>query len=590
MMGRLGLGATFLSACILASCGSSSSESSDSGAPGKDGGTGGGSDGTAGSSGGGSGSSGGGSGSSSGSGSSGGGSGSSGGGSGSSGGGSGSSGGGSGSSSGSTTPGADVPTYHGHINRDGFYVDSAFTKAALMGGTLKLDTSFDGSGIKAGVQVRASPVYAKSGYGGAASFYVADESDNVYAFDGSSGKMLKTVNLGTGSTGEPCFGSSSNVGIRGTPAIDTASGIMVLDAATGGGSGVTKHTIYGLKVSDLSTAWSLDVSTLSDPNAGMFSPSHQTQRSAVLIVDGIAYVAYGGFIGDCGTYHGWLVGVQTADGKNAKAWATATTLGGIWAPGGPASDGTSIYVATGNRATNASAPANWDGAFSLIRFQKGPVFSGKTDDYWVAMSDATDQDLGGSGPLVINPSGAMPYIVQLGKDGNGYLLDTTKPLGGAVSPSLGSSAVMSDEITTGPAWASISGTVYVGMLGNGAGSKTGKSCPSGQSGELVVTKVDPTNKSNPITTLWCANPHGSGAPIITTSDGTSDPILWTLGTTMTNDMSGGDNQVHAFDLVAGTSLLTSSDKFANVRHFTSPIIVSGRLFIAGDSKLYAYKP
>jgi hypothetical protein len=477
--------------------------------------------------------------------------------------------------------------YHAHMNRDGFYVDSAFTKMALMGGTLHLDSTFDGSGIKAGVQVRASPLYAENGYGGAGTFYVADESDNVYAFD-ASGKLLKSVSLGTGVTAEPCI-RSNNVGVRGTPAIDTASGIMVLDAASGGAS-LTKHTIYGLKVADLSTAWSVDVSTLSDPNAGTFSPSNQTQRSAVLIVDGVAYVTYGGFIGDCGTYHGWVVGVPVATGTGAKAWGTPATLSGIWAPGGPSSDGTNIYVATGNRTISAKAPATWDGAFSLIRFQKGPVFSGTTNDYWVSMSDTGDQDLGGSGPLVINPPGAKPYIVQLGKDGNGYLIDTTKALGGSVSPSLGMAPVMSDEITTGPAWASVSGTVYVAMLGNGAGSRTGANCPSGQSGELVVTKTDPSNASKPITTLWCASPHGSGAPIITTSDGTADAIVWTLGTTMTNDMSGGDNQVHAFDLVSGTSLLTSSDKFANVRHFTSPIIVHGRLFIAGDSRLYAYKP
>jgi hypothetical protein len=452
---------------------------------------------------------------------------------------------------------------------------------------MHLDTSFDGTGIKSGVQVRTSPLYATQGFGGNPSFFVADESNNVYAFDGSTGKLQQTVNLGTGAAGEPCFSTTFNVGIRGTPAIDAATGIMVLDAATASGGAITKHTIYGLTVADLKTKWMLDVSTISDPTAGAFSPSHQNQRSAVLIVDGVAYVSYGGFIGDCGSYRGWVVGVPVATGMGAKAWTTPASMAGIWAPGGPASDGTNIYVATGNPGT--SAGSGWNGGFSLVRFQKGPVFSGTTNDYWVAVKDTGDQDLGGSGPLVINPPGAMPYIVQLGKDGDEYLLSTSGSLGGMMSPSLGSASVMNDEISNAPAWAHVSGTTYVAMMGNGSG-KSGTSCPSGMSGELVVTKTDPTNTATPITTAWCANPHGGGAPIITTSDGTADAILWIMGTATRNDGSGGDNQVHAFDLATGMSLLASSDMAANVRHFTSPIVVHGRLIVAGDSKLYAYKP
>ena len=33
----------------------------------------------------------------------------------------------------------DVPQMHKHINRDGLFIDSAFTESALMGKTLHLD-------------------------------------------------------------------------------------------------------------------------------------------------------------------------------------------------------------------------------------------------------------------------------------------------------------------------------------------------------------------------------------------------------------------------------------------------------------------
>jgi hypothetical protein len=473
----------------------------------------------------------------------------------------------------------DVLMYHKHVTRDGLYVDAAFTKAVVQNATLHLDASFAGTGING--QVRASPLYAESGYGGRPTFYVADESDNVYAFD-ANGAMLKTVNLGTGLTSEPC-GVGYHVGIRGTPAIDTATGIMVLDAATGATS-VAKHTIYGLKIADLSTAWSLDVSTLMSGTLA-FAPSNENQRSAVLIVGGVAYVAYGGFIGDCGTYHGWVVGVSVATGTGAKAWATPAVEAGIWGPGGLSSDGTMVYAATGNPGTGATG---WNGGFSLVRFASGPTFSGTTNDYWVAINDTADEDLGGSGPLLVN-SGAKPYVVQLGKDGSEYLLDTTKALGGAVSPSLGSLKVMNDEIVGGPGWATIGGTTYVVMIANGAVG--GANCPGGSSGQLVATKTDPSNAATPITMAWCTNPHGGGSPIITTSDGTNDAMVWTAGATVRNDGVGpNDNQMHAFDLATGAAVIAGSDPFVNVRHFTTPIVVHGRIFVAGDSRLYAYKP
>jgi hypothetical protein len=245
-----------------------------------------------------------------------------------------------------------------------------------------------------------------------------------------------------------------------------------------------------------------------------------------------------------------------------------------------------IYAATGNPGNGATG---WNGGFSVVRFSSGPTFSATTNDYWVAVNDGGDEDLGGSGPLVVNPPGAAPYVVQLGKDGSQYLLDTSKPLGGTVSPSLGSLKVMNDEITGGPGWASIGGTTYVVMIGNNAGTG-GANCPAGSSGQLVTTKVNPANTAAPIAMGWCTNPHGGGSPVITSSDGTNDAMVWTAGATTQNDGNGGDNQIHAFDLATGTALNAASDPFAGVRHFTTPIVVHGRIVVAGDSRLYAYKP
>jgi hypothetical protein len=528
------------------------------------------------------------------------------------------------SAGGSSTSGDDsVLQFHKHVNRDGFFVDTALTKAKLSGAMLHLDSSFDGTGLATNTEVRASPLYAEKGYGGNPSFYVADESDNVYAFDGTTGKLQGSVNLGTGVTREPC-GFSHLVGIRGTPAIDTASGMMVLDAVTGSGGTISKHTIWGVPTSTLSKttgAWSLDVSTLTDPVVGAFVPGNENQRGAVLIVGDTAYVPYGGFIGDCGTYHGWVVGVPVTgptSARPAKVWASPSVDTGIWAVGGLSSDGTNIYAATGNPPLQRSASNSENFgvySFSLIRFQAGPTFTGAgatfsttTSDYWLGVKsgcmvgptgtppnvdggmqcnfDTSDEDLGGSAPLIVNPPSGGTAIVQLGKDGDEWALDATKALGGAVSPSIGTLQVMQSDITCGPASASVGGTQYIVMIGNGS---NGTGCGKG-SGSLVVTTLDPTNTAKPIASAWCGNPGGGSSPIVTSSDGTNDALVWTAGAAVTNDGTGGDSQLHAFDIATGQAVLAGSDPFANVHHFTSPIVVHGRIFVAGDSRLYAYAP
>ncbi len=477
--------------------------------------------------------------------------------------------------------GASVLQYHNHINRDGFYVDGALTKPALDGATLHIDPTFAGTGIAG--EVRASPLYVENDLGGG-TFYVVTESNNVYAFDAVTGQPTTPMrNLGRGLTREPC-GQNHTVGIRGTPAIDLATGVIVLDAATGTGASLLKHTIYGLSLTDLSTKWSLDVSTVTDPVVGAFSPTDENQRGAVLIVEGVAYVTYGGYYGDCGTYHGWVVGVALSDPTKVKAYATPSAESGIWAPGGASSDGTNVYVATGN---GDLFNGNWGGAFSVLRMQSGPVFSGATTDYWLAVNDNGDEDLGGSGPLIVDPAGSS-LVVQLGKDGFGYLLDRTKSLGGSMSP-LASTQLMDDEITCGPASAVLPTGTFVAMVGNNAGSG-GHACPNATSGELLVATLDPKNATNPIATAWCADPQGGGSPIITTSDGSNDALVWIIGTSQRNDETAGTNQMHAWDLESGALVVTGSDTLSNVHHFATPIVVNGRVIVAGDTQLYALKP
>ena len=149
----------------------------------------------------------------------------------------------------------------------------------------------------------------------------------------------------------------------------------------------------------------------------------------------ILYVPYWSF-SDCGVYHGWLVGVPINNPASVTAWAPSA-IGGVYGDiGGIASDGTYPFVITGNTFNTGGV---WSGGEAVIRFQPGPIFSGNSSDYWAPTNwlqlDQGDQDVGASGPLLVDVPGATPsrLVVQMGKDGYAHLLNRDN-LGGISAP------------------------------------------------------------------------------------------------------------------------------------------------------------
>jgi hypothetical protein len=115
------------------------------------------------------------------------------------------------------------------------------------------------------------------------------------------------------------------------------------------------------------------------------------------------------------------------------------------------------------------------------------------------------------------------------------------------------------------------------MVSNGGSG--GASCKKG-SGNLAIVALSATGQ---ISEPWCASNQGNGSPSITSSDGTNDLLVWTVG-------AEASNQLHAWDLVTGTQVVMGSDTMTAMHHFTTPIFVNGRVFAAGDGQLYAFKP
>ena len=462
----------------------------------------------------------------------------------------------------------NVREHHKHDSRDGLYIDPAFTQTAAAG--LKRDLGFKGT--IAG-NVYAQPLYIEGGPEAKPMIIAVTESNNVYALDTSAGNVIWQRNVGppVAVTNLPC-GDINPLGITGTPVVDLASRTLFFDAMTTPDNGTTKkHLIFAMNVDTgtINSGWPVDVDAKASFGGRVFTSFSQNQRGALSVLGGYLYVPYGGHAGDCSTYYGWLVGVDLNESSNVVAWVTPARGGGMWAPGGVAGDELTPFTATGN----TFGASTWSGGESIIRFQPGPIFSGLTNDYWAPTNwvslDASDLDMGGSGPLMVDVPGATPskLVVALGKDGNAYLLNRTN-LGGVSAP-LARAHISSSTIVEAAATYRTAQGTYVVCRGN--------------STRLIAFRIDPASPPT-ITGAWTNSQGGQGSPFVTSTDGANDVVVWGIG-------AEGDQRLHGFDGDTGAVVFKGgggNELMAATRRFNTGIAARGRIYVAADRKIYAF--
>src|SRR6059036_2065704 len=231
----------------------------------------------------------------------------------------------------------NVTQEHNNLYRDGVYIDAGFTPSAAA--NLMRDLNFNGT---ISGNVYAQPLYIEGGPNGPMIIAVT-ESNNIYALDAVTGTVIWQRNVGPPVTsGLPC-GNISPLGITGTPVVDLASRSLFFDAMIDGAT--KKHFIYSLNVDTGATnaGWPVDVDATASYNGIPFVSVPQEDRGALALVNGRVYVPYSGYFGDCGSYHGWVVGVDISNPANVGGWATTAIGGGIWGHSGVASDGTNMF-------------------------------------------------------------------------------------------------------------------------------------------------------------------------------------------------------------------------------------------------------
>ena len=238
---------------------------------------------------------------------------------------------------------------------------------------------------------------------------VASENNTVYSLDLFTGSVIWKIHLGdpVDASSLPCGDIGPVTGITGTPAVDPSSGRLFVVAFLRG----HHHILFALSLVDGSVVFQQDV----DPVGS--SPSVQQERAALSVASGHVYVPFGGLFGDCGHYHGYVVGVPVGGGASVSYQVPSPREAGIWSPMGATIDPSgNVYFVTGNGESRSS----FDYSDSVVQLSPdlSTVKSYFAPSNWVSLS-AADTDLGALGATVIPSEG---LVLAVGKDGVGYLL------------------------------------------------------------------------------------------------------------------------------------------------------------------------
>jgi hypothetical protein len=468
---------------------------------------------------------------------------------------------------------ASVVTYHNSNQRTGAYALPTLTIAAAA--NMRRDSRFDGT---ISGHVYAQPLFwqpkgAKNGL-----VIVATESNSVYALDDKTGKVVWKTQLAPSEplSDLPC-GNIDPMGITGTPVIDPETGVLYLDAMTKTGNGA-RHMAYALSLADGSvvSGWPLDIQAALANQGVSFNSAVQGERSALLLFRNNLYINYGGHFGDCGNYRGTVLQLKTDPPAILASWQTRATGGGIWAQGGIAGDGQSLFVTTGN----TFGASDWSDGEAIIRLKPGLAHSTDPKDYfapsnWKSLDDS-DQDLGGTEALPLNVDARHGHpakrVIAFGKDGNAYLVDRSN-LGG-IGGQIQTLKVSSSAIRTAPAIYETADATMVAFANSNGGGCSGAN----------ITMLNVAAKgSSPVTVAWCAAINGGGAPIVTTTDGVSNAIVWAAG-------AEGDNELHGFNALNGQVVFSGDGtSMSGLHHFQTVLATKKRFYVAGDNKVYAFR-
>lgn len=383
---------------------------------------------------------------------------------------------------------------------------------------------------------------------------VADESNHVSALDPRTGKVLWRDYLGAPLTSVVQSAGCGNIdplGITSTPVIDTTTKVVYVVGEVKDQANRVHHQLEGISIRSGKVVRSEDVDPPLPPGE---SAVHLLQRASLALGNGRVYIGYGGNDGDCGSYHGWVVGVNETGAVNQVSFEVASDGhgGAVWQAGGaPAIDSAgNVYVTTGN--ANPDPP------------QGGPDPKKYTESVVKLSPDLTplasfkdevaggDEDLSTGNPVLL-PGGEL-FVV--GKTDVGYLLRQSDLTQLATVP-----GICGSDPDGGPAYDAELRELFIPCRGGGIQTVDLGSAATSASASSRTPHLGPR--------LAGAN----SAPILVGRD------VWAL--------QYPDGTLTEFEAKSGTRIQTVSVG-ATVANFASPVAALGLLLVGTDSGVIAF--
>jgi hypothetical protein len=506
--------------------------------------------------------------------------------------------------------------------RDGNYVEPALSTTAAA--TMMPDTAFNTAAAftHANDAIYSSPLYLANGPGGKGIYIAATTNNDVKAFD-DTGASVWTFSAGANPTSG---GALSPRGIMGTPVIDATLGTdgfatiyaCAPGAPTAGGK-MDRYELHAISAKDGTerTGWPAKLdNTVKASNDGLtraFNPVVEAQRPALSLVNGIVYIGFGGPFGDFGSpYYGWVIAVDTKNPTGISAYSTREEGDAIWSPGGFASDGTGVYVTTGNYfAGSYMAPAMWGDSEAVLKLTGSATAVMRNDVYFPtrwAFMDMNDQDLGSSSVLLLSVTGATPskYAITVSKDSHLYLLNAAMlgtAGGGGESLDLTLSTSNHSARTSPVSYTTSTGIHFALTIDRGPYMGCPAGTPAAQGLAVLMGFTVAAGSPAKVTQTWCTNVGGpamadantiknrSASPLVTTTDGMSQPIVWVGGSMSQTVASTPASMLFGVDGETGKVLYQSANGACpGIRQWTTPIAVKGHIVLGGDGHLCSWSP
>jgi hypothetical protein len=446
---------------------------------------------------------------------------------------------------------------------------------------------------------------------------VATVNDSVYAFDADDASLTtpfwQTTFLGsnvraprnsdmTGACGGNYQDFSGNMGIVGTPVIDSPTGTIYLVARTLENGSTFVQRLHALDVTTGLDRTSPVNIAATYPGSGdgsvggilTFDPQKQNQRPGLALVNGVVYISWSSHC-DWGPYHGWVIGYNSTTLQQTAVFNDTPNgyNGGIWMSGqAPAVDSSgNLYLSTGNGLVDTSGTLDRGESFLKLtpNGSKLDVASWFTPFNWQVLENG-DIDLG-SGGLLLLPGTSLAF--GGGKEGVVYLVNRDNMGGLSGSDTGDTNIVQSFQVTTdqvhgGPIWWDGPGGPFsyiwpssvhlqqyrfdrvAGMFTLPAFAQGSALAPNGQPGGILALSANGAKS-------------GSG-------------IVWA-----SHQLTGDANQsvrpgiLHAYDAQnIGTELwnsqqLSTRDAVGNFAKFVPPTVANGKVYLATfSSRLNIY--